>query len=64
MSTKRKERKMSNYIVTRNGYTTEFFETLDAVKEYIANTLAQHQDLDPKEIFRCSGTDNCMCESH
>ena len=49
---------MNRYKVTHNGYTTEYFNNAAQVEEYIANTIAEHEDLSPIEIYRGYAADN------
>ncbi|MDL2206555.1 hypothetical protein LJC33_06585 [Eubacteriales bacterium OttesenSCG-928-N13] len=46
------------YRVTHNGYTVNFFETVDDVEAYMKSTLDEYRELDPREIYRSYGADN------
>lgn len=50
---------MSGYfVVTHNGYDTQYFDTPAEVEKFINDTLEAHKDLKPRQIFRANGEDN------
>lgn len=50
---------MSGYfVVTHNGYDTQYFDTPAEVEKFINDTLEAHKDIKPRQIFRANGEDN------
>lgn len=48
----------TQYKVTYNGYTVEFFESYEDVTKYMEEILEKYKDLNPREIYRGYAADN------